>query len=45
MPRRLGRAIRKFIYLKEKGQKDGDWIHLVQNRVQWWLFGNTIVNC
>jgi hypothetical protein len=44
MPSELGISVSRLIYLKEKGQKDGDWIHLAQNRVQWWLFVNTVMN-
>lgn len=42
-PSGLGRSVR-LIYHKEKEQKDGDWIHLAHNRVQWQLFVNTVMS-
>jgi hypothetical protein len=29
--------------LREIGFEDAGWIHLVQNRVQWWILINTIM--
>jgi len=28
--------------LKGTGHEYVDWIHLVQDRDQWWVFGNTV---
>jgi hypothetical protein len=30
--------------LKEVGYKDVDWVQMVQDTVQWWALGNTVVN-
>jgi len=30
--------------LKERGWEDVDWIHMAQNRDQWWVPVNTITN-
>jgi hypothetical protein len=32
------------LYLREKGWEDVDWIHLAQDRDQWWAFMKTVMN-
>jgi hypothetical protein len=30
--------------LREKGREGGDWIQLAQDRGQWWVFVNAVMN-
>jgi hypothetical protein len=30
--------------LKETGHDDVDWIHLAEERIQWWAFVNMVMN-
>jgi hypothetical protein len=32
------------MYLKETGQEGVKWIHLAQNRNQWWVLANMVMN-
>jgi hypothetical protein len=47
--RRSGRPRRRWednsrMDLREIGWEDVDWIHLAQDRDQWWAFVNTVMN-
>jgi hypothetical protein len=47
--RQLGRPRRRWednikMYLRETGIDGANWIRLVQDRVQWWDFVNTVMN-
>jgi hypothetical protein len=46
--RPMGRHRRRWedirLDLREKGWEDMDWIHLAQDRYQWWLHVNTSMN-
>jgi hypothetical protein len=47
--RRLGRPGRRWennikIDLREIGIDGANWIHMVQDRVQWWACENTVMN-
>jgi hypothetical protein len=32
------------VYLRKIGWEGVDWIHLTQDRDQWWVFVNTVMN-
>jgi hypothetical protein len=47
--RKLGRLRHRWednirMNLRETGWKDVDWIHLAQDRDQWWALVNTVIN-
>jgi hypothetical protein len=47
--RPLGKLIRRWennsrMYLREVGWEGVDWIHLAQDRDQWWVLTTTVMN-